>query len=335
MIREPAFRLIYQGRDVTSDFATWPTSITYTDNVDGESDEATVTVHNAGGEWLGPWAPEAGDKFQLFIGYRDLLVPAGTFTVDESSAQGDSSGDKVDFKGLAAPKTEALRTPRHKDYEDTSLSGIVSEIAGRHGFEVRGPVQDLPFRRLTQNGLSDTQFLMKLARDYGHFFTIKGAEVLFAGRDALRAQPAARVIDRLADLGNTLKSYNLRDADHEAAKSAEVKYLHPRRKELVGAESSAADKGLKTASGDVIKLDVRVEDEAQAERIADSRLDSKNAKKMTGSMTLVGDPLLVAGSTVRLVNFGRFNGVWLVKPSRHTMQRGGYETEITIEKSGD
>ncbi|MFG1409519.1 contractile injection system protein, VgrG/Pvc8 family [Xanthobacter sp. VTT E-85241] len=335
MVREPAFRLIYQGKDVTSEFATWPTSITYTDNVDGESDEATVTVHNAGGEWLGPWSPEAGDKFQLWIGYTDLLVPAGTFTVDETSATGDSSGDKVDFKGLAAPKTEALRTPRHKDYEDTSLSDIVSEVAGRHGFSVRGPVQDLPFKRLTQDGLSDTQFLMKLARDYGHFFTFKGPEVLFAGREQLRQQPAVRVIDRIADMGNSLKSYSLRDADHEAAKSAEVKYLHPRRKELVGAESSAESKGLKTASGDVIKLDVRVEDEAQAERIADSHLDTKNAKKLTGTMTLVGDPTLVAGSTVQLTSFGKYDGVWLIKPSRHTSQRSGYETEITIEKKGD
>lgn len=334
MIRKPAFRLIYAGKDVTSDFATWPTTITYTDNVDGESDEATVTVHNADGVWLGSWAPEAGDRFQLFFGYEDQLVPAGTFTVDENSAQGDSGGDTVDFKGLAAPKTEALRTPRHKDYEDASLTDIVGEIAGRHGFAVRGPIDDLRFERLTQDGQSDTEFLQQLAEDYGHYFTFKGAEVLFASRDGLRAAAAVRTIDRLADRGNTLKSYELRDADHEAAKSAEVKYLHPRRKELVGAESSAADKGLKTASGDVIKLDVRVEDEAQAERIADSHLDAKNAKKLTGTMTLVGDPLLVSGSTVQLTNFGKYDGKWLIKPSSHTMARQGYTTQITIEKVG-
>lgn len=334
MIREPAFRLIYAGKDVTADFATWPTTITYTDNVDGESDEVTVTVHNADGVWLGPWSPEAGDRFQLFFGYKDQLAPAGTFTVDETSAQGDSGGDTVDFKGLAAPKTEALRTPRHKDYEDASLSDIVGEIAGRHGFSVRGPIDDLRFERLTQDGESDTEFLMRLAEDYGHYFTVKGAEVLFASRDGLRAAAPVRTIDRLADMGNTLKSYSLRDADHEAAKSAEVKYLHPRRKALVGAESSAEEKGLKTASGDVIKLDVRVEDEAQAERIADSHLDTRNAKKLTGTMTLVGDPLLVSGSTVQLVNFGKYDGKWLIKPSSHTMARRGYSTEITLEKVG-
>ena len=335
MIREPAFRLIYMGKDVTSDFATWPTSISYTDNVDGESDEATVTVHNTGGEWIGPWAPEAGDTFDLYYGYADLLVPAGTFTVDETSAAGDSSGDTVDFKGLSAPKTEALRTGRHQDYEDTSLSDIVNEVAGRHGLSVRGPIEDLRFERLTQDGLSDTQFLMQLARDYGHYFTIKGSEVLFLTREGLRQQAPVRIIDRLADVGNALKSYSLRDADHEAAKKAEVKYLHPRRKELVGAESSAESQGLKTASGDIIKLDVRVEDEAQAERLADSALDTQNAKKRTGTMTLVGDPILVAGSTVQLVNFGKYDGRWLIKPSKHTQVRGGYETEITIEYAGD
>lgn len=336
MIREPFFRLVYEGVDITDDLAMWPTSITYTDKRHGESDEVRVTVHNATGQWLDAWHPDEGNRFTLDYGYVDEWAPAGEFTIDEVEAEGDAGGDRMTFKGLAAPKTQALRTPKHEAYEDQSLAEIVEKIAGRHGLTVEGEIEDAQFERVTQNGERDLQFLKRLADDYGHYFTVKGSQLVFTSRDGLRAREPVRTIDRKTWLGQQLKRYRLRTADHVAASKAEVRYHHPQRKQIVGAEaSSAEDMGLVTASGDVIKAEVRVENDEQAKRVAKSRLDSRNAGKQTGSLSLVGDPLLVAGSVIALTSFGRYDGRWLVVSSTHRMQRSGYETEIEIERITD
>lgn len=331
--REPVFELIYEGRNVTSELAMWPVDITYTDNHHGKADEVSVKVHNSTGEWLDAWSPEEGDKFELNYGYRDSqLVPAGEFTVDESTAEGDANGDTVDFKGLSAPKTEELRTEKHRAYEKQSLSDIVGKVAQEHGFEQEGEIEDLTFERITQNGERDLAFLRRLADDYGHYFKVAGKRLVFTSRDALRSEAPVRAYDRLSDVGQSLKRYSLRNADHVAAKKAEVTYMHPQRKKTIrGEASSANDMGLMTASGDIVKLDVRVEDEEQAKRVARSRLDKKNSPKYAGSLDLVGDEGVVAGIVIELVNFGRYSGKYLVTSSKHAMGRSGYGTSVEIE----
>lgn len=335
-MKVPKFRLIYEGRDISADLAMWPTSIVYTDRRHGESDEVTVAVHNSTGDWLDAWKPEAGHKFSLDFGNEGLLVPAGEFTVDEHSARGDARGESVDFKGLSAPKNKSLRTTKHKAYEQQSLKQIVEKIAGEHGLKVEGEIDDIEFERITQDGKRDLEFLRELADDYGHYFTVKGSTLVFTSRDGLRARTPVRTIDRVQEFGQELLSYELRDADHEAASKAEVRYHHSRRKKVVSGDSSSTDDlGVMTSSGDVVKLDVRVENPEQAKRVAKSRLDKQNAPKEGGRLQLVGDPLLIAGQVIELTSFGKYSGRYLIASSTHEFRRSGYQTHIDIERITD
>jgi len=335
-VLRPNFRIIYQGKDITADFAPQVLGVSYIDKRHGEADEASLNLQNSDGRWLEAWAPADGDVFQLYYGYAGNQVYAGEFSVDEWSVSGDAGGDKVEIKGLAAPKTKALRTPNTVAYEKTSLAEIVGKIAAKHGLEQEGAIEDISFDRITQNGERDLEFLKRLADDYGHYFTVKGKKLVFTSRNGLRARPPIMVISRIAQAGQMLKSYSLRKADHMAAQKAEVSYQHPQRKALVGAKAGSADDlGIMTASGDIMKVDVRVENEGQAKRVATSRLDSKNAQKWSGELELVGSPQLCAGAVVELADFGVFNGSWLITTSEHHIERSGYETKITIEKASD
>jgi len=333
MPKKPKFRLIYNGIDITSAFDMWPTEIEYTDKRHGESDEATVKVHNTGGRWFNDWAPKEGVKFRLWYGYEgETLVYAGEFTVSEDEAEGDASGDSVNFKGLAAPNSQALRTDNHTAYEEQSLKEIVDKIAQKHGLTVEGEIEDIKFERVTQNGERDLEFLKRLADDYGHYFTVKGDKLIFTSRDGLRARDPVRIIDLGKEPGCEIIRYSLKNSDYQAAQKLKVKHHHTKRKKIVGAEASTADDlGIMTASGDVVKIDVRVENTEQARRVAKSRLDKKNAAKVSGEFELVGDPVLVAGQVIELKGFGKWDGRWLVTKSKHAMKRSGYITEISIE----
>jgi len=262
------------------------------------------------------------------------LVYAGRFTVDEWVVRGGRDGDEIEISGLSAPKTESLRTKNTKAFENQKLSDIVYKIARQHGLTPEGEIEDIEFERVTQHGERDLAFLKRLADDYGHYFVVKGKTLIFTSRDGLRARASVMMIDRLTEIEQNLKSYELRDADHKAAKKALAKYSHPNKKAVVGADAdSAEDLGVVTESGDVLKIDTRSENEDQAGRVAKSRLDEKNAQKITGTLTLVGTPVLVAGSVVELKNFGVFDARYLITQSEHRSERSGYETVIEIERA--
>lgn len=332
--RQPWFTIHYNGRDITEDLQQWPTEVTYIDKRHGESDEISLKLHNTTGQWLSDWAPKDGDKIEVWYGYIDQLAPAGKFAVDEWSASGDSSGDTIEIKGLAAPKTSALRTKKSKAYENQSLSDIVDKVASEHGLTVEGDIEDIKFERVTQNGERDLEFLKRMADDYGHYFSVKGDKLVFTSRDGLRSREPVATVNRTEMTGNELISYELSTQDHLAAQKAEVSYAHPRRKALVGNKASSTDDlGVVTSSGDIVKLNVRVENSDQAKRVAKSRLDAKNAPKVSGSLTMVGNPVLVAGAVIELKEFGVFDSRYLITSSQHTSSRTGYQTKLSIERA--
>ena len=52
----------------------------------------------------------------------------------------------------------------------------------------------------------------------------------------------------------------------------------------------------------------------------------------TASFTLPGDPLLLAGQTVRVAGWAAFDGKYLVSRAVHTLGTGGYTTDVELQK---
>ena len=60
-------------------------------------------------------------------------------------------------------------------------------------------------------------------------------------------------------------------------------------------------------------------------------LSEQNEDQSAGDITLIGNPKLVAGSTILLKNLGVFSGKYLIKQSRHSISRTqGYTTNIEV-----
>jgi len=90
-------------------------------------------------------------------------------------------------------------------------------------------------------------------------------------------------------------------------------------------------KQAQAASGDTLKIVTRGETQEQIDARADAALAEQNDDQTAGNITLVGNPKLVAGSTILLRNLGIFSGKYLIKSSRHSITRGGgYTTSIEV-----
>ena len=324
-VRRPVFVLGYEKVDITSDLTPFLIDVTYTDHAHGQADEVEVRLSDTDGRWRNGWYPAKGDRLDLAIGYdREPLLPAGEFRIDEITLSGDGrSGDTVTLKGLSASITKALRTARTVAYEETSLAGIAAGIAARHGLRVTGDIAAVPFRRVTQDGETDLGFLKRLAGDFGHVFSVRGEQLVFHRLAELEATAPMVTVHR-----TDVTRHRLSDKTRRVYKDALITYRDAATKNLIQATVRA--EGIVT--GDTLRITGRrVENAAQAEAIAKARLHASNVSRAEGSLTLPGDPRLVAGATVALDGWGALDGDYLVRTSRHRLARAsGYTTELEI-----
>lgn len=89
-------------------------------------------------------------------------------------------------------------------------------------------------------------------------------------------------------------------------------------------------KQAQAASGDTLKITTRGESQEQIDARGDAALSEQNEDQSAGDITLIGNPKLVAGSTILLKNLGVFSGKYLIKQSRHTFNKQGYTTSIEV-----
>ncbi|MEN5083734.1 contractile injection system protein, VgrG/Pvc8 family [Bosea sp. TWI1241] len=321
---KPVARLFYNGIPLWDAISSQVISLTFTDNIEGQADEIQLDVHNKTGEWFERWRPEHGDIVEGSFGYLgSILVPIGTFYVDKPCAKGGRGGDTFSTSGQSAPVTKAARTEKTKSFEKQKLGDVVKKVAKDLGMEVEGEAPDVYFDNLRQRRETDLAFLKRLARDYGAYFVVKGKKIIFIDRKKVDEREPVRTLVKGA---REIISYTL---NYEAAKTyskAKVSYYDGNTKKTIEAE--VEDKSVKT--GDTLKIDDKVENKAQAEALARSRLDEANKKQWTASFTVVGDPLLLAGQPIMLAGYGAWDRKYMIRKARHQLTRNGLTTAIEI-----
>ena len=71
---------------------------------------------------------------------------------------------------------------------------------------------------------------------------------------------------------------------------------------------------------------------SEAQRIAKATLRKLNLRKMTGSLSLVGDTSLVAGVVINLKGFGSFDGAFIIESASHSVSTSGYVTSLSVRR---
>lgn len=322
-VRRPVWRLAIEGQDVTREISPVVESVTYTDHAHGESDAMEIVIGDPDGKWRGPWRPAKGDVLLLSIGYEgEASVDCGRFEVDEMEASGPP--DVLTVRALAAGPVPSLRTKRDQGYEKQGLRKVVQTIAARHGLRVVGEVNDSPFDRLTQKGEDDLEFLTRLAEEHGYAFSVRGGILSFVSLEELEAQAPVFTLSR-----RDCTEYRLGTTTRTLYRAVEVTYDRPRSKETL--RRLVEDPTIRT--GDVHKMRVRVTTAAQAEARGRAALRRLNGKENVGSLTLAGEPGIVAGVNGTLAEFGAFDGKYAVDASYHRISRTeGYTMECQVRR---
>lgn len=329
-VPKPDFSLFYEKANITADIEPHLIELTYTDQLEGQSDELSVTFEDISGKWIRQWFPTQGDKLRAAIGYQGtLLTEIGEFEIDEVEYSYKPS--TISLKALSTGVAKANRTLQPKAYENTSLAQIVGIVANKLKLKVVGNIKAIPIKRVTQYQERDVEFLARLAKEYHHSFKIVGDQLVFTDKAELGQADAVLMLEERDCL-----SLRLRDRIKDTAKAVEISGYDASGKKLVKKRKKATAlrpnlKQAKAASEDTLKIVTRGESDEQVEARGDAALAEQNDGKTAGNITLMGNPTLVAGATILLRNLGVFSGKYLIKSSRHHFSRSqGYTTDIEV-----
>jgi phage protein D len=135
-------------------------------------------------------------------------------------------------------------------------------------------------------------------------------------------------------------SYQLRDKALATYKKAVVKYHNPKDRtvytsEVENVENGTGEQFNDTTAADTLEIRTKAEDKAQAEAKAKVALYRSRSNQVEGSLTLQGDPFLVAGNNFELTNMGSLSGRYHICESTHSIARGGgYTTSLSVKRVG-
>lgn len=318
---KPIFELFYEQQNITKDVSPYVTSIEYTDVEHGESDELTISFEDSEKLWQGDWIPVKGDSLRSYLGYEgEKLLNCGVFEIDE--LEYNTPPDVITVKGLATGIKKPLRQKNSVGYENKTLKQIAKEIADKYGYTLVGEIEDVRVDRITQNKERDLSFLTKLAEQYGYIFKIAENNLVFYDVQSLKGAKPIQIFYK-----SDLTSISLREKTSQKYKSVQVSYYDPKKKKTL----TASAKNENVVKGDTLKITARCSDKKQAILKAKAALNTADSK-IEGSLELVGNPYLIAGSNIELKGIGHFSGKYHVKQARHSFDRSsGYRTNCEVE----
>ena len=317
----PTYKLEYNQKNITKDVSDYVLNIEYTDYEHGQSDEITITFENSEGLWSGAWIPSKGDALRLYIGYvGEKLLNCGIFEIDEIEL--NSPPDTIIVKALATGIKKSFRQENSVGYENKTLQQIANEVAKRHNLTLVGEIENIKVERITQNHERDLTFLKRIAEEYGYIFKIAEGNLVFYKTDKLINADSAKILYK-----SELSTISLREKTSQLYKSVSVSYKNPKTGKVV----SATAKNENCVKGDTLKIDSRCENKQQALIKAKAALANGN-HTIEGSLSMPGNPYLIAGLNVEVKDVGNFSGKYHITEARHTIDKQmGYSTSVEVK----
>ena len=317
------------GTDLADKISPRLVGLSLSEKREAKADEIDVRLQNTDGLLQ---IPEPGVILSLALGWQsgdDVslgMVGKGRFKVDEVGQEGPP--DIVTFKGRSADMTGKLPQRRTKTWKDTTLGGMLREIAARHGrlALVEPVLAAKPIGAIEQEGKSDLAFVSDLGRRYDAIATWKDNALIFLPIGA-SASASGIALSSLALARRDGSRWSFNQAEREKYDGAEAQWHDSaagrRRTVKVGGENSR-------------KLKRIYATEAEARQAAQSAMSraARAPYRFTYDLA-IAEPALQPDMKIRLQGWGgKIDGIgWLVESVRTEFSSGGMRQSIELESA--
>lgn len=322
----PGFRVEANGGDITELIADRLISMRLNEQAEQQSDSLEISLDDrdkrvpvpANGTWLRVWLGySSGGRKPVYM---------GAFAVDEVEL---SMGPRsMVIKATASNTAPTLqKEQRTKSWHDTTLGAVVQDIAGRHNVVpvIKGQLASQQIKHEDQTNESDQAFLTRLAEKFKA--TIKPADgklIVVPRGDKDNAGSVTIKQEEVTNWRATLKNRG-------AYGSVKARYL-----DRAANKEKTVTAGQTGGALPVFEEKQLHKTQAEAQKAAESRLQSLRAGEVRVSITLPGRPDVNAEGLVTLQGFrGEVDGTWNVKQVTHDLSSSGYVTTVECGTQGE
>lgn len=345
LARRTKAEISFDGVNITKSIQPYLLSVTYTDNEEDETDDLQVRLQDRDSLWLEKWLNEAIDaasaaKLKMDVvfvrenwsgGGHDAILPCGVFELDSVNAAGPPAS--ITIKGTSLPFSSQIRqTPKSKAWESYTLPGIAQEMAGANGMTCMYESAIKPFyERVEQLKTSDIAFLSTLCHDAGISLKATNNIIVLFDQSAYEAKGAVLTLRRG---GGAYTKYKLDvGAADSQYSSCRVSYVDPVTKKCIEGFAKIEDYNADAKNNQQLEVSAKVASAAEAKALAEKRLRLHNKYSKSATFTIPGNPNVVAGVTVMLERWGGWDGKYIVKQAKHTVDNsGGYTTQVRLRR---
>lgn len=368
---ETNLRLLFSAGDVnvTEDLLPDLLSFTYDDKETNESDEISILLKDPEGKWAGTWKPDGGESVRAYIskgtttdkGLNRKELYCGRFFVDVMRVSG--SPRVFEMRAISVPFNKPIRRKiKTKDWEAKSLKYIAEEKAKEANLELLFDSETNPiYDRADQSRESDLKFLSRLCEEAGLSIKVTDKQLVIFDQSYYEKKKPIQTVT-LGESG--ILSWSFESVQGETYRSCTVSYRDPKQKKKGEAgshlfEATTEDAGTYEPTHDInlnkkmtnravhsyTAVDESVDEDGQeyvwkrraksieeAKRLATAKLRSLNMRRVTGSMTVLGDVSLTAGVVITCKGFGSFDGNFYIENATHSVTTGGYTTSLTLRR---
>ncbi len=317
----PDFSLIVAGVDITGLIRRRLIKLSVTDEAGIKSDALDVTLDDRDARIA---VPAPGVVITVALGYKETgLTPLGQYTADEVALSGPPAS--LGFRGASADMGGALKSMKTRNFDEITLGGLVETIAGEHTLKsaVSESLGKIAYEHIAQVDESDMHLLTRLAKPHDAIATVKAGALLLAERGLGLSIGGAALPVIAVDKGD-LTDYRVTLAERGKYRSA-VASWHD--------DNTGKTKTVAAGDGEpTYRLRHVHPTRERAEQAARAKLKSLTRGKAQLSLTMPGNPTIAAEARIRLSGIrSGVDGLWSIATVTHTLDAGGFKTQIKAE----
>jgi len=330
-MRHAVIGITYAGVNISKAIQGDLLSFEYAEVAEGNADSLMVTVQNKSLKWMGAWLPLAGDRMKASLTSYDwnskgeiLQLECGVMEVDEPEFSGPP--DIITLKALNIPVLAGFNdTPNDKTWNKTSMKQLGAFIAKKYSMTfLYDTPNDFIITALKQSSQTDADLLATTAQTYNLCLKVYSNRIVIYSKYVYEQRAPILTITRGK---SNISAYTFATSIVNTGYSAvTVKYTSTKTKKILQYEFRIAQ------GGKSFSVQEAVDNIAQAELVAKANLRTMNEGQNTGTFTLSLNLKLVAGCTIMVVGYGKFDGKWFVDNCNHVYGGTVGTTDITIHK---
>lgn len=305
------------------DYSSQVESFSYVDEADGASDSVSIVLSDISGKWHGSSMPKKTSEIIAKIKktggeYAPKVYNCGLFHLDEMEFQGYPS--TATFGAVSDPVSYAFKNrKRSRTWKNTNLRQVTADIAKNYPkIKIVYDAPAVPIAKLEQSKQSDSSFLSSLAEKYGCGMKLYANKIVVYGIERYENKKSVKTIDKKQmEPGWTYRTtingnYTGVKLVYKTSGGKKIETLHGNTKRL-------------------LVLSEKVDNKADADRVALARVNKENMGSTTLSFTLRSPAFLAATSCINITGLGKLNGKYFITRVRHSLS-SGYKVQVECRK---